>query len=257
MDKNLNAGQDVAIVTGAAQGIGAATVRKLASRGTFVVAVDIDADRVQALAAEIGDGCVPLRADVANPEGVESYVQAALNAFGRIDYLHNNAGIEGRAELLNESDPEVFRRVMEINVNSVYFGTRAVLPHMYRQGRGAIVNTASEAGIRGVARLGPYVASKHAVVGLTKTSAIEAAPHGVRVNAIAPGQIATRMIESLEAQWSGSTDTGAIRNQLLSRIPLGRFGTPEEIANVVAWLFSDEASFVNGAIYSIDGGTST
>lgn len=110
---------------------------------------------------------------------------------------------------------------MEINVNSVYLGTRAVLPQMYRQGRGAIVNTASEAGIRGVARLGPYVASKHAVVGLTKTSAIEAAPHGVRVNAIAPGQIATRMIESLQAQWSGFTDREAIRNQLLLRIPLG------------------------------------
>lgn len=257
MDNRQTNHEEVAIVTGAAQGIGAATVRRLAMRGTRVVAVDIDEDKVQALAAVIGKECVAVRADVATPVGVQAYVQAALNHFGRIDYLHNNAGIEGKAQLLEDSDPEVFRRVMDINVNSVYLGTRAVLPHLYKRGRGAIVNTASEAGISGVPRLGAYVASKHAVVGLTRTSAIEAAPHGVRVNAVAPGQIATRMIDSLEAQWSGSGDTAAIHSHLLSRIPLGRFGTPEEIANLVAWLLSDEASFVNGAIYSIDGGTSS
>jgi NAD(P)-dependent dehydrogenase (short-subunit alcohol dehydrogenase family) len=244
----------VAIVTGAGQGIGRATALHLAARGVRVVAVDLEATAVQSVAAEAGEHCLAITADVATAEGVEAYVAAALERFGRIDYLHNNAGIEGRATLIEESDPAQLRRVLAVNVESVYLGMRAVLPHLYRQGHGAIVNMASQAGLRGVPRLAAYVASKHAVVGLTRSAAIEAGPRGVRVNAVAPGQIATRMIESLEAQWAPG-NRQAVQDQLKALIPLGRYGTPAEIAQVVAWLLSDDAAFVNGAIYTADGGT--
>lgn len=244
----------VAIVTGAAQGIGAATVRKLVGRGLKLVAVDLDGAALAVLARELGPACVPLCLDAASQEGVETYVATAIERFGGIDYLHNNAGIEGRAAPIDASDPEQFWRVIRVNVDSAYLGMRAVLPHMYRQRHGAVVNMASQAGIRGVPKLSAYVASKHAVVGLTRSAALEAAPHGVRVNCVAPGQIETRMIRSLEEQW-GQGNGAAVHEHLVSLIPLGRYGQPGEIANLVAWLFSDEASFVNGATYSADGGT--
>jgi NAD(P)-dependent dehydrogenase (short-subunit alcohol dehydrogenase family) len=254
MEASNTGGAEVAIVTGAGNGIGAATVKRLAARGMKIVAVDLDETAVTALSREIGVRCLPLRADVATQAGVRCYVDAALERFGRIDYLHCNAGIEGRASTLDESEPEQFQRVIDVNVGSVYHGMRAVLPHMYAQGRGAIVNMASQAGLRGVPKLCAYVASKHAVVGLTRSAALEAGPRGVRVNAVAPGQIATRMIESLEAQWAPG-NAAAVHDQLVSLIPLGRYGQPAEIANLVSWLLSGEAAFVNGAIYTADGGT--
>lgn len=247
-------GSPVAIVTGAAQGIGAATVRCLLAREINIIAVDLDKAALALLAAEVGPAVLPLCIDVSTEAGARSYVEAAMDTFGRIDYLHNNAGIEGQTTLLEESEPDQFKRVMDINVGSVYYGMREVLPYMYRQGSGAIVNMASQAGIRGVPRLAAYVASKHAVVGLTRSAAIEAGPRGVRVNAVAPGQIATRMIASLEEQWAPD-NASAVRAQLVSLIPLGRYGTSDEIAALIAWLLSDEASFVNGAVYNADGGT--
>lgn len=254
MEQDNIGGAQVAIVTGAAHGIGAATARRLAARGLKIVAVDLDEDAVTALAREIGVRCLPLRADASTEEGVGRYVDTTIERFGRIDYLHCNAGIEGRATLLEESEPAQFQRVIDVNVGSVYFGMRAVLPHMYAQGCGAIVNMASQAGLRGVPKLSAYVASKHAVVGLTRSAALEAGPRGVRVNAVAPGQIATRMIESLETQWAPG-NAAAVHDHLISLIPLGRYGQPGEVANLVSWLLSDEAAFVNGAIYTADGGT--
>ncbi|MFV0433152.1 MAG: SDR family NAD(P)-dependent oxidoreductase [Leucobacter sp.] len=246
--------QAVAIVTGAGGGIGAATVRALVSRDYSVTAVDRDAAAVEALATELGDRVLPVAGDVSTAEGAEAYVRATLKRFGRIDHLHNNAGVEGAAVGIEESDPANFDRVLSINAGGVYLGMRAVLPHLYAQGSGSIVNTASQAGLEGVPRLSAYVASKHAVVGLTKTAALEAGPHGVRVNAIAPGQIDTRMIASLEQQWNPD-DAQAVQQMLISGIPLGRYGRPEEMASLVAWLMSDEASFINGAIITADGGT--
>ncbi len=244
----------VAIVTGAGGGIGAAVVRALVARGYAVAAVDRDAAPVDALAAELGEQVLAVAADVSTAEGAEAYVQATLERFGRIDHLHNNAGIEGRAVAIEESDPADFDRVLTVNARGVYLGMRAVLPHLYAQGSGTIVNTASQAGLEGVPRLSAYVASKHAVIGLTRTAALEAGPRGVRVNAIAPGQIDTRMIASLEEQWNPD-DAQAVQQMLIAGIPLGRYGTPEEMAALVAWLMSDEASFINGAVITADGGT--
>lgn len=249
-----NRAQPVAIVTGAGGGIGAAVVRTLTSRGFAVAAVDRDAASVEALAADLGDRVLAIAADVSTAAGSEAYVRATLDHFGRIDHLHNNAGIEGVAVSLDESDPANFERVMSINAGGVYLGMRAVLPHLYAQGSGTIVNTASQAGLEGVPRLSAYVASKHAVVGLTRTAALEAGPRGVRVNAIAPGQIDTRMIASLETQWNPE-DAQAVQEMLIAGIPLGRYGRPEEMAALVAWLMSDEASFINGAVITADGGT--
>ncbi len=247
-----NPDSPVAIVTGAGGGIGAATVRELVARGFRVSAVDLDEAAVTALAEELGDAVLAVGADVSTADGVDGYVRATRERFGRIDHLHNNAGIEGRASSIDSGDPAQFARVLSINAGSVYLGMRAVLPVLYAQGSGTIVNTASQAGVEGVANLAPDVASKHAVVGLTRTAAIEAGPHGVRVNAVAPGQIATRMIESLKEQWG---DADAMQQQLTALIPLGRFGAPEEIAKSVAWLMSDDASFINGAVLTVDGGT--
>lgn len=244
----------VAVVTGAGGGIGSATVRALAARGYAVAAVDRDAAAVEALAADLGDQVLAVAGDVSTAAGAEAYVQATLDRFGHIDHLHNNAGIEGKAVPLEELDPDDFQRVQSINVGGVFYGMRAVLPHLYAQGSGSIVNTASQAGLEGVPRLSAYVASKHAVVGLTRTAALEAGPRGVRVNAIAPGQIATRMITSLEEQWNPG-DAQAVHDMLVANIPLGRYGRPEEMGALVAWLMSDEASFIHGAVITADGGT--
>lgn len=244
----------VAIVTGAGGGIGAATLRALVAKGWRVAAVDLNEDSVTELASSIGDAVLPLTGDVSSPEGAAAYVTATLDHFGRLDALHNNAGIEGKALPIEQQDPAMFQRVLGINVGGVFYGMQAVLPHFYAQGSGVIVNTASQAGLEGVGNLSAYCASKHAVVGLTKTAAVEGGPHGVRVNAIAPGQIATRMITSLEEQWNPE-DAQSVQDSLVAAIPLGRYGTPEEMGALVSWLMSDEASFINGAIVTADGGT--
>jgi NAD(P)-dependent dehydrogenase (short-subunit alcohol dehydrogenase family) len=243
----------VAVVTGGANGIGRAVSLGFAKRGARVVVVDLDAEAGAAVAAEIGNAAIFRQADVTRSVDVQGYVEAAIDAFGAIDCFHNNAGIEGRVTPTAEYDEAVFDAVMGVNVKGAFLGLRHVLPVMIRQQRGAVVNTASIAGLVGTAGMPAYVASKHAVIGLTKVAAGEVGPLGVRVNAICPGPIATRMVQDIAKQVSPNNPDG-VEERYAASIPLRRYGTAEEVANLVLFLCSDLASNITGAQYVVDGG---
>ena len=246
----------VALVTGAGNGIGRASSLGFAKRGARLVLVDRDAAAGEATAGIIrqqGGQAVFVAADVTKSADVQAYVKAALDAYGAIDCFHNNAGIEGAVANTAEYDEAMFDTVMGVNVKGVFLGLRHVLPVMLNQKRGAVVNTASVAGLVGSPGMPAYVASKHAVIGLTKVAAGEVARAGVRVNAVCPGPIDTRMIHSLESMMSPA-DPGAAGQRYQSSIPIGRYGTAEEVANVVLFLCSDLAGNVTGAQYVVDGG---
>ena len=243
----------VAVVTGGGNGIGRAVSLGFARHGAKVVVVDRDAEAGEAVAAEIGAAAIFRAADVTRAADVQGYVQAALDAFGAIDCFHNNAGIEGRVAPTAEYDEAAFDAVMDVNVKGVFLGLRHVLPVMIRQGRGAVVNTASVAGLVGTVGMPAYVASKHAVIGLTKVAAGEVGPLGIRVNAICPGPIATRMVRDIARQVSPNNPEG-VEERYAASIPLRRYGTAEEVANLVLFLCSDLAGNVTGAQYVVDGG---
>ena len=192
-------------------------------------------------------------ADVTKSADVQAYVKATLDAFGKIDCFFNNAGIEGKVTPIAEYDEAMFDQVIGINVKGVFLGLRHVLPVMLKQNSGAVVNTASVAGLVATPGMSAYVASKHAVIGLTKAAAGEVARRGVRVNAVCPGPIDTRMIHSLESQLNPS-DPGSVGDRYQASLPIGRYGTAEEVANVVLFLCSDLAGNVTGAQYVVDGG---
>ncbi|MGH3304785.1 MAG: SDR family NAD(P)-dependent oxidoreductase [Streptosporangiaceae bacterium] len=242
----------VAVVTGAASGFGLAVSLRLAAEGARLVLVDRAADPLAEAATAIEDA-LPVLADVSQEADVESYVQAAVGQHGRIDLFFNNAGIEGRLAPMTELSVDDFDRVLAVNCRGVFLGLRAVLRVMKEQKAGAIVNTASMAGIRGSVTFAPYVASKHAVVGLTRCAALEGAPFGIRVNGVAPGHIDTRMARHLTAQINPA-DPESVYQQTAARVPLGhRYGTAQEVASLVLWLLSDEASYVSGTTHLIDG----
>lgn len=246
----------VAVITGAGNGIGRQTALAFAGRGAKVVAVDMDADAAKRTVGTIqqqGGEARAQAADVTKSAEVQAYVKAALDAYGRIDCFFNNAGIEGKVKPIAEYDEAVFDQVIGVNVKGVFLGLRHVLPVMLKQKSGAVVNTASVAGLVGTPGTSAYVASKHAVIGLTKTAAGEVARDGVRVNAICPGPIDTRMIHSIEAQINPA-DPGSVAARYQSSLPIGRYGTPEEVANLVLFLCSDLAGNITGAQYVIDGG---
>ena len=246
----------VALVTGAGNGIGRASSLGFAKRGARLVLVDRDAAAGEATAGIIrqqGGQAVFVAADVTKSADVQAYVKAALDAYGAIDCFHNNAGIEGAVANTAEYDEAMFDAVMGVNVKGVFLGLRHVLPVMLNQKRGAVVNTASVAGLVGSPGMPAYVASKHAVIGLTKVAAGEVARSGVRVNAVCPGPIDTRMIHSLESMMSPA-DPASAGQRYQSSIPIGRYGTAEEVANVVLFLCSDLAGNVTGAQYVVDGG---
>ena len=246
----------VALITGGGNGIGRATALGFAANGAKVVAVDRDGAAAEATAGIVrqkGGEAIAVTADVTKSEEVRAYVKAALDKYGRIDCFFNNAGIEGKVSPTAEYDEAVFDAVMGVNVKGVFLGLRHVLPEMIRQGSGAIVNTASVAGLVGTPGMPAYVASKHAVIGLTKTAAGEVARQGIRVNAVCPGPVDTRMIHALEEQLSpGNPAAMAARYQ--ASLPTGRYTTVEEIANMVLFLCSDLAGNTTGGQFVVDGG---
>jgi 3alpha(or 20beta)-hydroxysteroid dehydrogenase len=244
------------IVTGAAGGIGRATVELLAREGARIVAVDLiqsPLDEVLELAASAGAEAIAVGADVTVPDDVQRYIDEATTRFGGVDVLFNNAGIEGKVAPFDQYPTDVFEQVMAVNVTGVFLGIKHVIPALRARGGGAIVNTSSVAGMTGNALLPAYVASKHAVIGLTRAAAQTYGADNIRTNAICPSPIETRMMRSIEAGVSPERPE-AIREQMAASIPLGRYGTPEEVAALVAFLCSDDARFISGGIYAVDGG---
>jgi NAD(P)-dependent dehydrogenase (short-subunit alcohol dehydrogenase family) len=244
------------IVTGAAGAIGFATCEILAREGARLTMVDINAprltERVQALRAG-GASVEASVADCGEEADVRRYAEAALRAFGRIDGFFNNAGVEGALAPTHEYDVAEFDRLMRVNLRGVFLGMRHVLPDMVRRGSGAVVNMASIGSERGLAGACAYNAAKHAVVGLTRTAASEVAQKGVRVNCVMPGVIETPLLlEVIEQMFPGNARKGL--EKLGQVATLNRCGKPAEVGNVVSFLLSDEASFVNGAKWEIDGG---
>jgi NAD(P)-dependent dehydrogenase (short-subunit alcohol dehydrogenase family) len=246
----------VALITGAGNGIGRATALGFAKNGAKLVLVDRDqaaGDATAGIIRQQGGDARFIAADVTRSADVQGFVKAALDTYGAIDCFHNNAGIEGAVAPTAEYDEDMFDRVISVNVKGVFLGLRHVLPVMLQQKRGAIVNTASVAGLVASPGMPAYVASKHAVIGLTKTAAGEVARAGIRVNAVCPGPIDTRMIHSLESMLNPG-DPASIGTRYQANIPIGRYGTAEEVANLVLFLCSDLASNITGAQYVVDGG---
>ncbi|GAP62837.1 3-oxoacyl-[acyl-carrier protein] reductase [Ardenticatena maritima] len=236
-----------AIITGAAHGIGRATALRFAAEGARVAVADLDAEGAQRVADAIaaqGGTALAVVVNVRDRASVDAMVRTVLDAWGRIDILVNNAGIIRDAQLLKLS-PDDFQAVLDVNITGVFHCTQAVAPHMVAQGAGVILNASSVVALYGNFGQTNYVASKSAVIGMTKVWARELGRKGVRVNAVAPGFIETRMTAGIPEK---------VIAKLLERVPLGRMGTPDEVAAAYLWLASDEASYVNGHVLSVDGG---
>lgn len=241
----------VAIVTGGGGDIGRAASLTLARQGAKVLVVDVNQEAIDATVAavrEAGGTAEGHRADVSKAAECEAYAQKAVDLWGGVDVFFNNAGIEGPAGPIQDYPEEAFDKVWSVNVKGVFLGLKAVIPRI-RDG-GAVVNTASVAGLQGSPGLVGYIASKHAVIGITRTAALELASRNVRVNAVCPAPIKGRMMTSIEAS-VGATEEDAFK----AIVPMGRYGSPQEVANLAVMLLSDEASYVTGGFHTVDGGT--
>ena len=252
----------IALITGGAGGIGQAAARQFTDEGARVVLVDLNEEALQSVVRSIGEDMASYEvADVTKPEQVESYVNSAVERWGGIDIFLANAGIEGELSPIPDYPIEVFDRVMAVNVRGVWLGLKYVVPVMRERGGGSIVITSSTAGIGGSAGISPYVTSKHAVIGLMRSAALECAPLGIRVNTVNPAPIETRMMRSLEEMRVAAADNSEVtvertKQAFTARIPLQRYGDPEEVARMMLFLASDESSFCTGGVYMVDGGRS-
>lgn len=245
----------VALVTGAAGGIGTAIAQKLHSEGASLILVDLDADKLNQAAAQLGNA-ICVAGDVSTEELNKKAVQAAIDNFGGLHLAALNAGIEGAAGVIGDLPIEAFDKVMSVNVRGVFLGLSAIMPHMKSAGGGAIVMTSSSLGRRGTVAISPYVVSKHAVLGMMRSAALEGADHGIRVNTVNPGPIETRMVRSVGASVVPE-NPDAFREMLTGMVPMKRYGQPEEVANMVSFLLSDEASYCSGNLYAVDGAVTT
>lgn len=248
------------IITGAAMGLGYAAAIELASRGANLALVDYNKESLEKTKEEIGKlfpsvQVIAIVADVSNEEEVKNYVSETVKVFGRIDGLYNNAGIEGKQAAMTEYDVNIFKKVVDINLMGVYYAMRYVIPVMQQQRYGRIVNVASVGGLRGVLNQTPYVATKHAVSGMTKNAALEYGRDGIITNAIAPGAILTPMVAEAFKQVNPA-DPKKAETEYAQANPTKRLGLPEEVAKVVAFLLSEDSSYLSGQTIAIDGGQS-
>jgi NAD(P)-dependent dehydrogenase (short-subunit alcohol dehydrogenase family) len=253
---DVDFGGKIVLVTGGGGGIGRAACVGFAERGATVVVVDRDAALGQGtvdILHQRGTKAQFVAADVASSADVQAYVKATVDAYGRIDCFFNNAGIEGPVAPITEYDDDAFDRLIGINLRGVFLGLKYVLRVMLKQGSGAVVNTASIAGLVGGPGMAGYVASKHAVIGLTRSASADVARFGLRVNAVCPGPVETRMMRSLEAL-RNPEDPESVVAANRATIPSGRYATPEEVANLVIYLCSDMAGSITGSHMVIDGG---
>ncbi|WP_144548487.1 SDR family NAD(P)-dependent oxidoreductase [Bacillus sp. X1(2014)] len=246
----------VVIITGAAGGIGKETVRKFAKEGAKIALVDLNYEALQATAKELAleeDQYILIAADVSKEEEVANYVQRTKERFGQIDVFFNNAGIEGAFALLTDYPSDALDKVVNINIKGVFYGLKHVLQVMQQQKSGSIINTASAGAKAALPFTSAYIASKAAVLGLTKAAAMEYAEHGIRVNAICPGPTNTRFMRSVEASLSpGKTEE--YQAMVRQSVPLGRYAEPADIANTVLYLASENSSYVTGTDIDVDGG---
>ncbi len=234
------------IVTGAGSGIGKATALAFGQAGANVTAADINQENAEKTAAEIGDNAIALKVDVGDEKQCQAMVAAAIEKFGRLDVLFNNAGIGGHRARIADMPTEEWLKVININLNSLFYCTKAAIPEMQKIGGGVIINTASVDGLMGMSTLCHYVSAKHAVIGLSKTCALEYAADNIRCLAICPGLVETPMVND----GFPKQETDLIKMMT----PVGRGADPSEIANVVLFLASEKASFMTGSFHQIDGG---
>lgn len=240
----------VALVTGAGSGIGRATAKRLAREGADVVVADIVVEGAEETVEQIesdGGSAHVVEVDVTDPAQIEALVEETIETYGTLDIAHNNAGIEGNSAPTTEQSEDDWEQVIDINLKGVWLGLKHEIPAMIETGGGAIVNTSSIAGLS-AAGPAPYAASKHGVIGLTRVAATEYAQKDIRVNAVCPGVIGTEMVQRSEEESSEQLE------QFVQMQPLSRMGTPEEVANVVTWLASEQAFFVTGNAFPVEGG---
>lgn len=239
----------VALVTGGSSGIGRATALAFAKKGAKVVIADwIENQETMDMIENLGGEAIFVKCDVSKSADVKALIEKTINTFGRLDFAFNNAGIEGTSASTQDCSEENWDKTIGINLKGIWLCMKYQIPVMLKKGKGSIVNCSSVAGLVGFQGLPAYVASKHGVIGLTKTAALENAKLGIRVNVVCPGVIQTPMIDRLTRKQKEAEE------QFASMEPVGRFGQPEEIACAVMWLCSDEASFVTGIAMPVDGG---
>jgi NAD(P)-dependent dehydrogenase (short-subunit alcohol dehydrogenase family) len=241
------------VITGGSGGIGSAAAQTFLNEGASVLLVDLDEATLKETAERLVGRVFYCQADVSKADDVQRYVEVAKEKLGGIDVFFNNAGIEGKVMPLTEYPEDLFRKVMDVNVLGVWLGMKYVMPVMQEHGGGSIIITSSVAGLGGTPNVVAYVTSKHATVGLMKVAALEGAAHNIRVNTVHPSPVDNRMMRSLEEGFAPGQGTAA-HKQFADAIPLKRYAKEEDVVNLVLFLASDEATFITGAQYTVDGG---